>query len=108
MISYKTMISYKSTKLFPIKDKTDYYGKGSNEGCKDNYVGETKRRIVERIENSNSKDSSSHLLKHTHKNGNIHVWEKNFQILGKNYQSNLKRKISESLLVRQKTYVQCK
>ena len=50
----KTMIGYRSTKLstkFLVRDKTDfqhkhnvlYYGKCSNEGCKDDYVGETKR-----------------------------------------------------------------
>ena len=80
----KTIISYKSMKLstkFPVKDKTDfqhkrnvvYYGKCPNEGCKDDYVGETKRCIVERIKDHNSKDSSSHLLKHAHENGHTHV-----------------------------------
>ena len=49
----KTMIGYSGTKLstkFLVRDKTDfqhkhnvlYYGKCSNEGCKDDYVGETK------------------------------------------------------------------
>ena len=108
----KTIISYKSTKLstkFPVKDKTDfqhkhnvvYYGKCPDEGCKDNYVGETKRRIVERIKDHNSKDNSSHLLKHARENGHTHVWKKDFKILGNNYQSNFKRKISESLFIRQ-------
>ena len=30
-----------------------------------------------------------------------HVWEHNFNLLGNNYQSNMKRKISESLFIRQ-------
>ena len=95
------MISCKSTKLstkFPVKDNADfqqkdnvvYYGKCHNEGCKDDDIGETKRRIVERIKDRNSKDNSSHLLKR--ENRHIHVWEKDFQILGNNYQSNFKRK----------------
>ena len=48
----KTVIAYKSTELsskFPVKDKTDFYHKNNvayqtkypNEGCKDDYVGET-------------------------------------------------------------------
>ena len=56
-----TMISYKSTKLstkFPFKDKTDfqhknnvvYHSKCPSEGCHENYIGETNRRIVERIQ----------------------------------------------------------
>ena len=108
----KTMISYKRMKLstiFPVKDKTDfqhkdnvvYYGKCPNEGCKDDYVGETKRCIVERIRGHNSKDNSFCLLKHARENGHTHVWEKDFQILSNNYQLNFKRKISESLLIRQ-------
>ena len=105
------MISYRSAKLstkFPIKDKTDfqhkhnvYYGKCLNEGCKDGYIGETERCIVERIKGHSSKDNSSHLLKHAGENGHTHVWEKDFQILCKNYQSSFKQKISESLFIKQ-------
>ena len=63
-----------------------------NEGCKDDYVGKTKRCTVERIKD--------HLLKHARENGHI-IWEKDFQILGNNYQSKFKRKISESLSIKQ-------
>ena len=106
----KTIISYKSTKLstkFPVKDKTDfqhkhnvvYYGKCGNEGCNEDYLRETKRQLIERIKDHISKDNSSHLLKHTRENGHTRVWEKDFQILCNNYQSNFKRKISESLFI---------
>ena len=47
------------------------------------------------------KDNSSHLLKHACENGHTHVSQKDFQILGNDYQSNFKRKISESLFIRQ-------
>ena len=108
----KITISYKITKLstkIPAKNKTDfqhrptvvYYGKCPSEGCKDDYVRETKRCTVERIKEHNGKGNNSHLLKHARKNGHTHVWEKDFQILGNNYQSNFKRKISESLRIRQ-------
>ena len=107
-----TMISYKSTKLstkFPVKDKTDfqhknnvvYHSKYPNEGCHENYIGETNRRIVERIQDHNSRDKNSQLLKHAREKGHTHVWENDFKILGNNYQSNIKRKISESLFIRQ-------
>ena len=106
------MISHKSTNLFtkfPVKDKTDfqrkynvvYYGKCPNDGYQDEYVEETKRCIVEKIKDHNNKDSSSNLLKHVPENGHTHVWENDFQILGNNYQSHFKRKISESLFIRQ-------
>ena len=107
-----TMINYKSTKLstkFPVKDKTDfqhknnvvYHSKCPSEGCHENYIGETNRRIVERIQDHNNTDKFSHLLKHARKKGHTHVCENDFKILGNNYQSNIKRKISESLHIRQ-------
>ena len=107
-----TMISYKSTKLstkFPVKDKTDFQHKNNvvyhsicpSQGCHENYIGETNRRIVERIQDHNNRDKNSHLLKHAREKGHTHVWENDFKILGNNYQSNIKRKISESLYIRQ-------
>ena len=57
-------------------------------------AGKTKRHIVERIKDHNSKYNSSHLLKYARGNGN-------FLILGNNYQSNFKQKIRESLFIRQ-------
>ena len=44
---------------------------------------------------------NSHLLKHAREKGHTHVWENDFKILGNNYQSNIKRKISEFLFIRQ-------
>ena len=78
------MISYKSTKLstkFPVKDKTDiqrennvvYHSKCPSEGCHENYIGETNRRIVERIQDPNNTDENSHLLKHAREKGHTHV-----------------------------------
>ena len=107
-----TMISYKNTKLstkFPVKDKTDfqhknnvvYHSKCPSEGCHENYIGETNIRIVERIQDHNNRDKNSHLLKHAREKGHTQVWENDFKILGNNYQSNIKRKISESLFIRQ-------
>ena len=60
-----------------------------------------KRHIVERIKDHNNKDNSSLLLKHARENGHTYVWEKDFQILGNDYQPNFKQKISESLFIRQ-------
>ena len=59
------------------------------------------RRIAERIQDHNKRDKNSHLLKHAHDKGHTNVWENDFKILGNNYQSNIKCKISESLFIRQ-------
>ena len=106
------MISYKSTKMstrFPVKDKADfqhkknvvYHRKCPSQGCHETYIAETNRRIVERIQDHNNRDKISHLLKHARKKGHTHVWENDSKVLGNNYQSNIKRKISESLCIRQ-------
>ena len=107
-----TRISHKSTKLstkFPVKGKTDsqhqnnvlYHSKCPSQGCHENYIGETNRRIVERIQDHNNRDKNSHLLKHAREKGHTHGWENDFKILGNNYQSNMKRKISKCLYTRQ-------
>ena len=107
-----TMISYKSTKLstkFPVKDKTDFQHKNSivyhskclSDGCRENYTGETNRCIARSIQDHNNRDKNSHLLKHACEKGHTQVWENDFKTLGNNYQSNIKRKISESLYIRQ-------
>ena len=108
-----TRISYKSAKVsnkFPVKDKTDfqhknnvvYLSKCPSQGCHENYIGETNRRIVESIQDHNNRDKkNSHLLKHAREKGHTHVWENDFKILGNNYQSKKKPKISESLYIRQ-------
>ena len=57
-------MTYQSKKLptkFNVKDKTEfyhqsnlvYYGKCSNQTCTEDYIGETNRRIKERIINHN-------------------------------------------------------
>ena len=69
-----------------VKDKTDfqykhnviYYGKCLNKGYKSDYVGETKRDIVEKIKDHNSKDNSSHLLKHAREKWSQPCLEKRF------------------------------
>ena len=119
------MISYKSTKLstkFPVKDKTDFQHKNNvvyhikcpSQGCHKNYIGEMNRRIVWGIQDHNNRDKNLHLLKHAHEKGHNDVWKNDFKILGNNYQSNIKHKISESLYIRQlkptlnaQTYLKC-
>ena len=108
----KTMVTYQSKKLtskFPAKEKIDfqyqnnivYHVKCPNPNCKDDYIGETDRRVIERVIDHNKRDKKSHTLKHSRDKLHTHLWELDFKLLGNNYQSNIKRKISESLFIRQ-------
>ena len=41
------------------------------------------------------------LLKHSREKNHQHVWENDFKVLGNNYCSNFKRKVSEALFIKQ-------
>ena len=90
-----------STK-FNVKDKTEfyhqsnlvYYAKCSNQTFSEDYIGETDRRIKERMIDHSKLDKNSHILKHSGEEGPSHVWDKDFNVLGNNYHSALKRKFS--------------
>ena len=109
----KTRVTYQSKKLsetkFELKDKRRfnhqnnllYYSKCPNKTCNEDYVGETDRRIEERIVDHNKHDKNSHLLKHSREKNHQHVWENNFKVLDNNYRSNFKRKISEAVFIKQ-------
>ena len=71
---FNMQIAFKGKKLnscFKIKDTVNfehkhnlvYHGKCPPNNCKDDYVGETGRRISERIMD-HGRDVNSHLLKH--------------------------------------------
>ena len=72
----KTMVTYQSKKLaskFPAKDKIDfqhqnnvvYYEKCLNPNYKDDYIGETDRRVIEGVIDHKKRDKKSHMLKHS-------------------------------------------
>ena len=91
-------MTYQSKKLstkFKVKDKAElyyqsnlvYYGNCPNQTCIEDYIGETDRRIKERIIDHNKRDKNSHILKHSREEGHTHVWDKYFKVLGNNYRS---------------------
>ena len=106
----KTMVTYQIKKLggrFPVKHKVDFqhqnnvvhYGKCPNPICKDDYISETDRKVIEKVIDHNKQDKKSQ--KHSLEKLHTHVWEHDFKMLGNNYESYIKRKISVSLFIRQ-------
>ena len=65
-----TFTGEKLNSYFSIKDKRKfqhqhdlvYYVKCAEPSCRDNYVGETVRRIIERIKDHSGKDHASHMV----------------------------------------------
>ena len=93
----KVQLSFTGNKLsscFNVKDKAKfehrhdviYLGACPETACNDNYIGEAKRRIFERVKNHNGRDFNSHLLKHVLENNHRHVSEKDFKIIGNGFE----------------------
>ena len=80
----KKQLSFTGSKLsscFNIKDKAKfeqrhdvfYLGACPETTCNDNYIGQAKRRIFQRVKDHNGRDFNSHLLKHVLENNHQHV-----------------------------------
>ena len=73
------------------------------EKCRENYIGESGRRISKRIKDHNGRDLKSHILRHSVESGHANVSYEDFKIIAKNFNNNhWKRKIAESLLIKEK------
>ena len=77
--------------------------KCSAENCSDDCIGESARRIIERVKDHGGSDTKSHILKHSSEKEQVEVTQEDFTIIGSNFKNNrLKRKIAEALLIKQK------
>ena len=103
---------FKSMKLssrFSLKDRTKpehqhnvvYYVKCPNKKCNCEYCGETKRRMGKRTNEHGSTDPKSHVLIHSKKTKHKRVKNEDFKILRSGFTSQFRRKISESLFIKQ-------
>ena len=61
------------------------YGKCPNPNCKDDYIGETDKRVIERVTNHNKRDKKSHMLKTSRVKLHTHVWEYDSKLLSIKY-----------------------
>ena len=104
-----TFTGKKLNSCFSIKDKTKfehqqdlvYYEKCTEPSCRDNYVGETGRRIIERIKDHSGRDHASHMVKHNIETSHTDVNTANLKINDMNFSNNKrKRKIAESLWIK--------
>ena len=110
----KVQIAFTGKRLsscFKTKDRTKfehqhdiiYQVKCSAENCSDDYIGESARRIIERVKDHGGRDTKSHVLKHSSEKEHVEVTQEDFKIIGSNFKNNrLKRKIAEALLIKQK------
>ena len=95
----KTQMAYTGKRLstcFNVKDQSKfdhqhdvvYYADCPNETHTENYIGESGRRISERIKNNNGRDLKSHVLRHSVGSGHANVSYEDFKIIAKNFNNN--------------------
>ena len=98
-----TSFNVKDQSKFDHQHDMVYYVDCPNETCRKNYIGESGRRISERIKDHNGRDLKSHILRHSVESGHANVSCEDFKIIAKNFNNNSwKRKIAESLLIKEK------
>ena len=104
---------YAGTKLgikFNIKDKTKkehhhnltYNVKCPVKNCLESYNGETGRGVIERVNEHSGKDVNSHMFKNSVEANHPTVTLDDFTVLSSGHRNRkFKRKVSESLFIRQ-------
>ena len=84
-----TFTGKKLNSCFSLKDKTSfehqhdlaYYVNCTEPSCRDNYVGETGRRIIERIKGHSGRDHASQMVKHNIETSRTDINTANFTTL---------------------------
>ena len=98
-----TSFNVKDQSKFDHQHDVVYYVYYPSETCRENYIGESGRRISERIKDHNSRDLKSHILRYSVESGHVNVSCEDFKIIAKNFNNNSwKHKIGKSLLVKEK------
>ena len=54
--------------------------KCSAENCSDDYIGESARRIIERVKDHGRRDTKSHVFKHSSEKEHVEVTQEDFKI----------------------------
>ena len=79
-----------------------YYVKYPEEICREDYIGETGRRLSERVIDHSGRDKNSHVLKHYIEKGYKLPSLENFIISGANYKKNMYRRKFQSYCISRK------
>ena len=86
---------------FEEQDDIVYHSFCNAENGNENYIGESARRLDERVKDHNSRVLNSHLLKHLVERRHDLVLKNDFRIIRKDYRNNTRRrKIAEALFIK--------
>ena len=104
-------VVFKGTKLsafFPTKDeisktyRSDLIYHYTCPTSADDYIGETKCRLGKRIEEHQGSDKESAIVRHFKTRKSPPPDDSDFVVLASNYQNRLKRRIAESIFIKEK------
>ena len=57
----------------------------------DDYIGESVRRVIERVKYHNGRDKSSHMLRHSIEKKYTEVTVYDFKVIERNYRNNVRK-----------------
>ena len=80
-----TCLRIKDKSKFDHKHDLVYHAKYPNELCDENYIGESGRRINERVNDHNGKDNKLHISERSLQTGDEHLTSSDFSIISKNF-----------------------
>ena len=83
-----SLFQTKDQTIFQHKHDVIYHEKCPAENCVDDYIGETARRVNERIIDHTGKDTNSRLLKHSIESGHKPLEVVDYKIIGTGYRKN--------------------
>ena len=99
----RIMFNVKDQKKIEQQHDVVYYADCLNEVCRENYIGESGRRVSEPIKDHNGRDLKPNILRHCAESGQANLSSEDFKIIAKNLNNiHWKRKITESLLIRER------
>ena len=96
-------IGNKLSTYFHLKDVSApiYQGRYPETGCIDHQLGETGRKVSERVLNHVGGDTNSHLFKHSVQSGHSVLDMSNYKIIQKGYENIVRKgKIAEAFLIK--------
>eukprot|EP00111_Clytia_hemisphaerica_P014988 TCONS_00044126-protein len=93
--------------MFNVKDKTKkehennvvYKINCPDENCTETYIGETERRVFERVLDHSGRDKNSTVFKHSMLSGHKPITIDDVELIAKGFKRNDTREITESFLI---------
>ena len=89
--SLSSCFKTKDRMIFDHEHDLIYQVKCPEESCTDDYIGESGRRVIERVKDHNGRDKLSHILKHSIEKNHTEVTVNDFKVIGSSFKNNVRK-----------------